>query len=366
MLFIQDIINRTPKPDINRFINQMLGKERRTRVPMAEFLIDETVQKDVLENLFQRKWIPSGGTYEQQKAYLDNHIFFWQHMGYDYVRVEVGTGLRFHSLFAQDETTSSQTRGWTDEHGGMIRTWEEFERYPWPDASKFDLWQLEYVSEHLPEGMGLIAAHAGGLFENLSWLMSYEQLCLALFDQPDLFKAVTDQLGELFLAFYCQMMSISKLAAIFPGDDMGFRTSTLISPAALRQYILPWQKQYADLAHQNGMPFFLHSCGQLDKIMPDLIETVRIDGKHSYEDAITPAEEFQAKWGDRIAVLGGMDVHLLSTGTKEEIRARTRQLIEVCGSRGRFAVGSGNSIPSYVSAENYLVMVAEALDQPED
>ncbi|HWQ45955.1 MAG TPA: uroporphyrinogen decarboxylase family protein [Longilinea sp.] len=365
MISFQAIVDRVPKPDITRFIAQMLGKEHHSRVPMAEFLIDETVQRDVLVNLFQRTWTPSGGSRDQQKAYLDNYIYFWQRMGYDYVRLEVGTGLRFNSLYAQDETTTSQTRGWTDEHGGMIRTWQEFENYSWPEPSQFDLWPLEYVANHLPEGMGLIAAHAGGLFENLSWLMSYEQLCLALFDQPDLFKAVTDRLGELFLAFYQQMVGLPNLAAIFPGDDMGFRTSTLISPAMLRKYILPWQKQYADLAHQNGMPFFLHSCGQLEKIMPDLIDTVGIDGKHSYEDAITPAEVFQAKWGERIAVLGGMDVHLLSTGTKEEIRARTRRLIEVCGERGRFAVGSGNSIPSYVSAENYLVMVAEALDQPE-
>jgi uroporphyrinogen decarboxylase len=61
-------------------------------------------------------------------------------------------------------------------------------------------------------------------------------------------------------------------------------------------------------------------------------------------------------------VLGGVDLNILSAGTPEQVRAHTRYLIETCGARGRYAVGSGNSIPSYVPVENYLSMVDEALD----
>jgi len=60
-------------------------------------------------------------------------------------------------------------------------------------------------------------------------------------------------------------------------------------------------------------------------------------------------------------VLGGIDVDILAAGTPEQVRKRARTLIEVCGSRGRYAVGSGNSIPSYIPVENYLAMVDEAL-----
>jgi hypothetical protein len=34
--------------------------------------------------------------------------------------------------------------------------------------------------------------------------------------------------------------------------------------------------------------------------------------------------------------------------------------MEECGARGRYAVGSGNSVPSYVPPANYLAMVEEA------
>ena len=96
--------------------------------------------------------------------------------------------------------------------------------------------------------------------------------------------------------------------------------------------------------------------------MEDLITTVQIDGKHSYEDAILPVEQFQARYGYRIAVLGGVDVDILAASTPDRVRQRTRTLMETCGQRGRYAVGSGNSIPSYIPVVNYLSMVDEALD----
>jgi uroporphyrinogen decarboxylase len=101
----------------------------------------------------------------------------------------------------------------------------------------------------------------------------------------------------------------------------------------------------------------------VEQIMEDLIADVGIDAKHSFEDAIIPVEDFQARYGDRIAVLGGMDVHRLSMHTPAQVRQHVRFLIETCGSRGRYAVGSGNSIPSYIPVENYLAMVDEALSQ---
>ncbi|OGO16223.1 MAG: hypothetical protein A2Z14_00250 [Chloroflexi bacterium RBG_16_48_8] len=96
--------------------------------------------------------------------------------------------------------------------------------------------------------------------------------------------------------------------------------------------------------------------------MDDLINDVSIDGKHSFEDAIIPVNEFQEKYSDRIACLGGMDMNFLASSSPEEIRQRTRWLIETCGVRGRYAIGSGNSIPNYIPVDNYLAMVDEALE----
>ena len=351
-----------PEPDGTRFIDVLMGRVRGARVPLVEYLVDEMVMRPVVTELLGREWVASGEDRVSQRAYLDNFIAFWHRMGYDFVRFEQSLGFDVNRVLAHDTARGATgQRAWADEHRGSIQTWEDFERYPWPNVAEADFFAEEYINEHLPERMGLMTCHAGGIFEHLSQIMSLEGLCLALYDQPDLVAAVVEQVGERMVTFYRHLLDLDRVIAIFQGDDMGFRTATLISPDDLRQYTLPWQKRLAEMTHARGLPYFLHSCGNLDTIYEDLIADVGIDGKHSFEDAILPVEAFYARYSERIAVLGGIDVDILAAGTPEQVRKRTRTLIEACGS-GRYAVGSGNSIPSYIPAENYLAMVDEALD----
>jgi uroporphyrinogen decarboxylase len=359
---IKQVPLKTPQPDGQRFVDTILGRVR-SAPPLIEYLIDDVVQEPIVTDLLGRTWVPEGADRDSQRAYLDNFIQVWYRMGYDFVRFERGLPLPFQNVEAADTALgSSRARAWREQHHGAIATWDDFERYPWPTIRDMDFFGYEYINSHLPDGMGLICCHAGGLFEHLSWIMSYEGLCLALYDNPKLVQAMSDRLGELFTAFNEHLLTLDRVIAIFPGDDMGFRTSTLVAPEALRQYALPWHKRWAAMTHARGLPYFLHSCGNLKLIIEDLIEDVQIDAKHSYEDAIIPVWEFQAQYGDRIGVLGGVDLNILGAGTPQQVRQRARFLLETCGGRGRYALGAGNSIPSYIPVENYLAMVDERAD----
>jgi uroporphyrinogen decarboxylase len=352
---------KNPKPDAQEFVDILTGRTPQHRTPLVEYIVDDVVMRPIVTELIGREWVTPQGDRESLSAFLDVFIDFWYRMGYDFVRLEIGLPFQERHLVAAD-TASNKQRAWADEHRGAIASWEDFEKYPWPRIEDVDFFVLEYVNAHLPEGMGLISSHAAGIFEHLSWVMSLEGLCLALYDHPALVQAVSDRIGTLITQFYEHLLQLDRLVAVFPGDDMGFRSGTLIAPDALRKYCLPWHKRWAQMAHERGLPYFLHSCGNLQAIMEDLIEEVRIDGKHSFEDAIMPVQEFQKQYGDRIAVLGGLDLNILAAGTLEQVRQHTRYLIETCGRRGRYAIGSGNSIPTYVPVENYLSMVDEALE----
>jgi len=352
---------RHPKPDARRFVDVLMGRAEGTRPPLVEYLVDEVVMRPILTDLLGRSWVAEADDRDSQRAYLDNFIEFWYRMGYDFVRFERGLGFAAKHLLAPDTAPGSDgDRAWADEHHGAIADWEDFERYPWPAVEEVDFFPFEYLNDHLPEGMGLISCHAGGIFEHLSWIMSVEGLCMALYDAPDLVNAVSDKIGTLMMGFYKHILDLDRVIVIFPGDDMGFRTGTFLAPSALREYCLPWHRRFAEMTHARGLPYFLHSCGNLETIMEDLISEVGIDGKHSFEDAILPVQDFQVRYGDRIAVLGGVDINILTASSPERVREHTRFLMETCGGRGRYAIGSGNSIPSYIPVDNYLAMADEA------
>ncbi len=239
-----------PCPNAEGFIRVILGQEQAARVPLVEYLVDEVVMRPVVEHVLGREWVPADlPGREAQRAYLDNFIEFWYRLGYDCVRFERGLDFTKHVLVAPDAAPgSSKQRAWADEHRGAIRTWADFERYPWPRVDEMDFWPFEYINAHLPEGMGLLTCHAAGEFEHLSQIMSLEGLAYALHDQPDLVQAVADRIGELLLSFYRHLLDLDHVVAIFQGDDMGFRSATLVAPAHLRRICLPWLKRLAQAA----------------------------------------------------------------------------------------------------------------------
>jgi len=295
---------------------------------------------------------------------LDMYVRFCREVGYDYVFMVTGFGLQ-RSIKATADTAAVQNwpggqRYWQDEASGPIQNWADFEAYPWPKAEDLRPIALEYVSTILPEGMKIAAFGFGGVFENASWLMGLQPFSYALQDQPDLVEAICQRVGDLAAATCTQVVAIDKVDMVYLSDDLGFYSSTLVSPDVIRRYILPHYKKFVDVAHKAGKLVIYHSCGNMYKLMDELIDDVGIDAKHSFEDKILPVEEVYRRWGDRTAIMGGVDMDLLGRGTEDEVRARTRQILEVCGVKGTgYCLGTGNSVANYIPLQNYLAMLDE-------
>jgi uroporphyrinogen decarboxylase len=367
-----------PKPDIEGFMRSMRGERVPDRPPMEEYLVDNAVMKPILEDMLGRKWVDASdkigcmdGRMDLARedraaidAWLDNQIAFWLHMGYDFIRIEASLNLPAISHTARDTAAGNEDRlrTWQGLETGVIASRADLEKYPWPRVDDRCFYIHRYICGHLPDGLGFITCHAGGLYEHVSRLMGLEGLCMALHDDPGLVRAVADRLGGLLLQYNRRLLELPEVSAIFQGEDFGFNTGTLISPRDIREYFLPWHRKYAALIHAAGRPYYFHSCGKVDDIMEDLIVDVGIDGKHSFQDDVVPVWEFKERYGGRIAVLGGVDVHKLAHDTPEQVRSHVRKVIDRCAPGGRFAVGAGNSIPSYVPVANYLAMLDESLD----
>lgn len=345
---IYQAVTRTRVPDI---------------VPLYEHFVDDPIIEKIMGCDFS-KIDPS--TRSGQMAVWQERIAFYQQMGYGYVPLELGP------LFApRDNLITSDTalysrgdRGWVNEHGGMITGMADLENpayWPHGDAA-FDYATFEAIAALVPDGMKIIGGASGGPFEHASFLMGLEPLSVAMYDDPPFVKRYFEQIGQTLVEIAARLVRLDKLGIYRFGDDMGYKTATMLSPKQLRQYVLPWSKQVIEVVHRAGKPFILHSCGNLEKIMDDLIDDVRIDAKHSFEDVIMPVSEVKRRWGDRVAILGGVDVDFLCRSAPAEIMERTKRVMDACSRGGGYAIGSGNTIANYVPVENYLAMLKAAAD----
>ena len=94
--------------------------------------------------------------------------------------------------------------------------------------------------------------------------------------------------------------------------------------------------------------------------MDNLIDVVRIDGLHSFQDVIQPVAEVKVRYGQRGALLGGVDMHKLATLSEAELRAYLRSILDVCMVDGRFAFGSGNTIANFVPLTHFAILLDES------
>jgi len=343
-----------PEPDVERLIT-VLRRGKADRVPLVELAVAEEVLAEINGKTLTPP--PDNPDPQQLCRWAADRVNLWYPLGYDYYRVRAEIPFRTELLSANDTAQPvSGRRQWIDEHQGIIQSADDIERYPWPTRRSIDFAPAEAAIEALPDGMGAIG-FSGGVLEWSSTLLGLESMMLMLYDQPDLVRDVVDRVGRVIYEAFEVFCEMDQVFALWLGEDMGFKTATLVRPEHLREYILPWHARYAELAHKSGRLFLLHSCGHVEAVMPDLINDVKIDAKHSFEDVIVPVEEFYRRWGSQVAVLGGVDVDILSRQSAEQVRRRTLDILEACAPTGGYACGSGNSITNYVPTANYLAMV---------
>lgn len=293
---------------------------------------------------------------------LADDVEFWHKAGYDYIKLQPVAdfnpgkiGLEENLTFNEDGTLF---RKWASESRGVITSIEDFERYQFPSKSDFDYTKFEQVRSLLPEGMGVIGQY-GDIF-TMTWeMMGFEAFSLAIYENPDLVRILNDRLGELVLSMFEYYAQSDAVDVIWYSDDIAFTQGLLVSPETLHQYLFPWLKKIGDLARQADKPFMYHTDGVLWDVMEDIL-ACGVDALHPIEPKAMDIAEVKRRYGEKLCLIGNVDVDLLARGTPDEIRNRVRFNIENVGYNGGYCVGSGNSIPEYVRFENYLALLEAA------
>jgi uroporphyrinogen decarboxylase len=362
---LEPAMGRTP--DFTRLERALVRREPGP-VPFGDLFADHDTIANFLNEPIPGRWgleadagapITEAAFHDGQR-FVDQCIRFCLQNDWDYVFAF--SKIPFPgSIFQPADNTSPQVeagkRYWADDNRGPIGSWNDFRRYPWPDDVNHINFVPRLAARRVPEGMKVLVI-PGGVFEWTTWLMGLVPFCYALADQPSLVEAVIERVAGTIYRVVADLIDEPYVGGVFMGDDLGYASGTLVSPRILRTQFLPQTKRIVDLVRGAGKLFILHSCGDVYAIMDDLID-LGIQAKHSFEDKIRPVEDVYRRWGDRLGLVGGVDVHLLASGSEAEVRRRTRQILDVCGPGGGYVLGTGNSVANYISLANYRAMLDE-------
>ena len=335
-------------PDYTNII-KAAKNEKSDRIPLYEHIICPTIMERIQGKKFADL---AKGNYSDMKEFFRHYSQFFADMGYDAACWEGCAGAAMPG--------SGSLGGHVK---GIIQCRKDFDEYPWESIP--DLYFERYrdsfraFGETLPQGIKGIGGVGNGVFECVQDITGFENLCDIKCEDEELYQELFVKVGDMLSAIWTRFLK--EYGDIFCvcrfGDDLGFKTSTLLNPTDIRELVVPQYRRIIDIIHKGGKPFLLHCCGSIFVIMDDLI-AAGIDAKHSNEDIIAPYSRWLDDYGSRIGIFGGLDTGVLCDSSDVDIVEYTTGIYRLLEAKGYgVAIGSGNSIPDYVCPDRYSQML---------
>jgi len=359
------MIEFTPDPDFER-LRRAANRKTNRIIPFFELYADapnirrllgpqampEPLQTDLGENqsCFKEEVIKDIAEYQYRMGF----DFTYAISGVSFTRTE-----NHHT-----DTTKEQGRDFFSSDVITIKTRSDYEKYKWPDvhaikkAAEGAVQNYREAKKYARPGMGVIG-RIPGPFEEIIMLLGYEGIAYQMADDDALVSEIARRIGETLYRFTEIVCACPGVDGFWMGEDMGFKTSIMLPPAWMRAHIFPWHKKIARLCRDAGKLIILHSCGNLDLIYDDIIDS-GFQAKHSFEDTIEPVWSVQKRIGSLIALFGGLDVDFITRKTREEVIERTKYILDSCACETGYAFGSGNSVADYINFENYITALNTA------
>ena len=137
-------------------------------------------------------------------------------LGYDYASVNI-PGFRFAHGNQDHKQTISQNEG------SLIHDRDTFDKYPWPDPETLDLSVLDHLADIVPRGMKLMIMGPGGVLENATSLVGFEDLCYMLVDDEQLSHDLFEAIGSRIMRYYERCLQHDVVGGLTGNDDWGFK-----------------------------------------------------------------------------------------------------------------------------------------------
>lgn len=333
-----------------RRILSVIGRRKVDYIPMYEHNISPKIIGEIVNEKIDDLL---AGDYSDKVHYFKILCDFYNNHGYDCIP------------FACSILPLIQGgRGLIGQGQAIIKNENDLIAFPWDETVEnyFQIYDetLTALQETLPKGMKAIGGVGYGLFESMQDFLPLTELAYLEIDEPIVFAKIWEYVGTLFIKIWTRLLHQygDAFAVCRIGDDLGFKTSLLMKPETFHTYVKPQYVSIVKLIHSYGKPFLFHSCGCIWDLMESLIDEVHIDAKHSNEDEIAPFDNWVQKYGEQIALFGGVDVNILCLGSEKDIEKYVVDLLEKIAFKDTgIAIGSGNQIAEYVPPANFITMV---------
>lgn len=227
-----------------------------------------------------------------------------------------------------------------------------------PDLPALKAKLAEYLAAVRGSQLGVVARLGGPLTQTYMACgpIPIQSFMLLLYDQPELIEECLDLFTDWTLRIIAACREL-PFHLFYIGDDLSANCGPLISPEHLAQFWAPRYQKIIAAAHDAGRPVICHCCGDQSPVFPYWLEW-GVEACHPLQPQANDIYAVKKRYGQRITLVGNIDLNLLSSGTPAEVREDTRQHLAELAEDGGYVACSGHSIIDSVKPENFLAMIA--------
>jgi uroporphyrinogen decarboxylase len=194
------------------------------------------------------------------------------------------------------------------------------------------------------------------LYERAWTLAGMEDLMAGMVLDKPFVHRLLDRILEFNLGVIERACSHPIEAMMF-GDDWGQQSGLQMGLALWREFIKPRVAQMYGAVKACGKRVFIHSCGKVDELFPDLIEC-GLDVFNPFRPEVINVEVAKREYGRDLTFFGGISTQrTLPYGSLQQVRDEVRRLIEVVGKDGGLIAAPAHAIPGDARPENIEAMI---------
>ena len=242
---------------------------------------------------------------------------------------------------------------------GLIKVHDDIkflDKLPDPDQEEIYRTAEDFLNKYKKDSAALLVVRTG--VSNTYLSMGIENFCMSTITQPDLVKEIMWRFNEWSVKVIKNAQEL-PFDVFFVPDDIAFGTNPMISQSAFQEFCAPVMKNAFDVMK---LPIIYHSDGNILPLLGDIID-LGVDAIANFEPSAIDIEEIKRSYGDKITLMGNIDLHYtLTQGTPEETANEVERRIKIIGDGGRYILSSSNSLPNYVKIENVRAMAKALLD----
>jgi uroporphyrinogen decarboxylase len=205
---------------------------------------------------------------------------------------------------------------------------KDLDAFPWPDPHAPGLLDEARKTIQAQGQEYFVVPNLGfALFERAWSLRGFEQIFVDMGDDPGFVEALFDRITEIQLVLIQRFLELGVDGGYF-GDDYGAQKNLLFSPAAWRRLVKPRLARMFAPFRERGLPILMHSDGQIQKILPDLVE-IGLTTLNPVQPEVLEHAWLRQNFGGKLAFYGGVSTQtVLPNGSPAEVRQAVADCVE--------------------------------------